>query len=135
MATIIVYGYFHSNISTKGLNMRLDRLTTKFQEALADAQSIAVGKDNTSIEAVHVLLAMLKQAEGSVRGVISKAGGNVASLQKSLEAELENLAQVTHANGQVQLSTKLQGVLPTHYARAVRHKPRKNNRKSPFSGK
>jgi ATP-dependent Clp protease ATP-binding subunit ClpB len=54
--------------------MRLDRLTTKFQEALADAQSLAVGKDNPTVEPAHVLLAMLKQGEGPVRGVISKAG-------------------------------------------------------------
>lgn len=91
--------------------MRLDRLTTKFQEALADAQSMAVGKDNPTIEPVHVLLALLAQPEGSVRGVVSKAGGNVAALQKALEAELQNLPKVSNNGGQVQIGSKLQATL------------------------
>jgi ATP-dependent Clp protease ATP-binding subunit ClpB len=81
--------YFDSNSEQKGLVMRLDRLTTKFQEALSDAQSMAVGKDNPTIEPAHVLLAMVRQTEGGVRGVVSKAGGNMNTLKKALELEVE----------------------------------------------
>ena len=91
--------------------MRLDRLTTKFQEALADAQSLAVGKDNPTVEPAHVLLAMLKQGEGSVRGVISKAGGNPQVLVKGVEAEVKNLPQVANNAGQIQIGSKLQAAL------------------------
>ncbi len=91
--------------------MRLDRLTTKFQEALADAQSLAVGKDNPTVEPAHVLLAMLKQGEGSVRGVISKAGGNPQVLVKGAEAEVNNLPQVANNAGQIQIGSKLQAAL------------------------
>lgn len=91
--------------------MRLDRLTTKFQEALADAQSLAVGKDNPTVEPAHVLLAMLKQGEGSVRGVISKAGGNPQVLIKGVEAEVNNLPQVANNAGQIQIGSKLQAAL------------------------
>ncbi|MEW6203695.1 MAG: ATP-dependent chaperone ClpB [Pseudomonadota bacterium] len=91
--------------------MRLDRLTTKFQEALADAQSLAVGKDNPTVEPAHVLLAMLKQGEGSVRGVISKAGGNPQVLIKGVEVEVNNLPQVANNAGQIQIGSKLQAAL------------------------
>jgi ATP-dependent Clp protease ATP-binding subunit ClpB len=91
--------------------MRLDRLTTKFQEALADAQSLAVGKDNPTVEPAHVLLAMLKQGEWSVRGVISKAGGNPQVLVKGVEAEVNNLPQVANNAGQIQIGSKLQAAL------------------------
>ncbi|WP_334120138.1 ATP-dependent chaperone ClpB [Limnobacter sp.] len=91
--------------------MRLDRLTTKFQEALADAQSLAVGKDNPTVEPAHVLLAMLKQGEGSVRGVIGKAGGNPQVLIKGVEAEVNNLPQVANNAGQIQIGSKLQAAL------------------------
>ncbi|WP_288109186.1 ATP-dependent chaperone ClpB [Limnobacter sp.] len=91
--------------------MRLDRLTTKFQEALADAQSMAVAKDNPSIEPAHVLLALVSQTEGTVRGVVSKAGGNLGQLKKGLEAEVANLPVVSNNTGQVQISSRLQGSL------------------------
>ena len=91
--------------------MRLDRLTTKFQEALSDAQSLAVGKDNPTVEPAHVLLAMLKQGEGSVRGVISKAGGNPLVLIKGVETEVNNLPQVANNAGQIQIGSKLQAAL------------------------
>ncbi len=91
--------------------MRLDRLTTKFQEALSDAQSLAVGKDNPTVEPAHVLLALLKQGEGSVRGVISKAGGNPQVLIKGVEGEVSNLPQVANNAGQIQIGSKLQAAL------------------------
>ena len=88
--------------------MRLDKLTTKFQEALGDAQSLAVGRDNPTIEPVHVLLALLKQEGSTVRGLISKAGGNPAALQKALEQSLDSLPKVSNSGGQVQVGSKLQ---------------------------
>ncbi len=91
--------------------MRLDKLTTKFQEALSDAQSLAVGKDNPTVEPAHVLLAMLKQTEGSVRGVIGKAGGNLQVLDKAVEAEVNNCPTVSNNAGQIQISSKLQAAL------------------------
>ena len=65
--------------------MRLDKLTTKFQEALADAQSIAVGHDNQYIDPAHVLLAMLRQSDAGTRSLLQRAGVNVAALTQALD--------------------------------------------------
>ncbi|HUP09089.1 MAG TPA: ATP-dependent chaperone ClpB [Caldimonas sp.] len=73
--------------------MRIDKLTTKFQEALADAQSLAVTRDNPYIEPAHVLAAMLAQAEGP-KALLERAGVNTARLQGALDAELRKLPQV-----------------------------------------
>jgi len=73
--------------------MRLDKLTTKFQEALADAQSLAVSRDNPYIEPVHIVSAMLAQPDGP-RSLLSRAGVNVATLQAALDTELKKLPQV-----------------------------------------
>ena len=73
--------------------MRIDKLTTKFQEALADAQSLAVNADNPYIEPAHVLAAMLVQADGP-KALLSRAGVNVAKLQSALDAELAKLPTV-----------------------------------------
>ncbi|GAB4463931.1 MAG: hypothetical protein OHK0044_00450 [Burkholderiaceae bacterium] len=91
--------------------MRLDKLTTKFQEALADAQSIANGNDNPYIEPVHVLLAMLRQSDGSARSLLARAGVNVASLASALEAAVKRLPQVQGGDGQVQISRDLMALL------------------------
>ena len=73
--------------------MRIDKLTTTFQEALADAQSLAVAKDNPYIEPVHVLSAMLAQDDGP-KALLQRAGANVSRLQAALEAETAKLPQV-----------------------------------------
>ena len=73
--------------------MRLDKLTTKFQEALADAQSLAVSHDNPYIEPVHVLAAMLAQPEGP-KALLDRAGVNTAKLRSALDAEIAKLPQV-----------------------------------------
>ncbi len=73
--------------------MRLDKLTTKFQEALADAQTLALGRDNPYIEPAHLLLAMLAQADGP-KALLARAGVNVTALQTALEGELPKLPQV-----------------------------------------
>ena len=76
--------------------MRLDKLTTKFQEALAEGQSLALGRDNPYIEPAHVLLAMLRQDEGP-KALLQRAGVNTAALDRDLEAELAKLPQVQGA--------------------------------------
>ena len=89
--------------------MRLDKLTTKFQEALSDAQSLAIARDNPYIEPVHVLSAMLSQAEGP-KALLARAGVNTARLQTVLEAEIARLPQV-RGGEQVQASRDLGGLL------------------------
>jgi ATP-dependent Clp protease ATP-binding subunit ClpB len=74
--------------------MRLDKLTTKFQEALADAQSIAIGHEGQYIEPVHVLLAMLRQSDAGARSLLARAGVNVAALTAALDAAVKRLPQV-----------------------------------------
>jgi ATP-dependent Clp protease ATP-binding subunit ClpB len=91
--------------------MRLDKLTTKFQEALADAQSIANGNDNPYIEPVHVLLAMLRQSDGAARSLLERAGVNVAPLTSALEAAVKRLPQVQGGDGQVQVGRELMALL------------------------
>ncbi len=73
--------------------MRLDKLTTKFQEALADAQSQAVTRDNPYIEPVHLLAAMLAQPDGP-KAMLDRAGVNTGRLAASLEVEMKKLPQV-----------------------------------------
>ena len=71
--------------------MRLDKLTTKFQEALADAQSLANGNDQQFIEAQHLLLALLNQEEGGTVSLLGRAGVNVPVLKRDLEQALQRL--------------------------------------------
>jgi ATP-dependent Clp protease ATP-binding subunit ClpB len=73
--------------------MRLDKLTTKFQEALSDAQSLALANDNGYIEPAHVLAAMLRQEDGP-RALLQRAGVNVAGLQAAADAAVKRLPQV-----------------------------------------
>ncbi len=74
--------------------MRLDKLTTKFQEALGDAQSLALGNDNAYIEPVHLLAAMLRQAEGP-KSLLQRAGVDTARLAQEAEAAVKRLPSVT----------------------------------------
>src|SRR5438445_4694321 len=91
--------------------MRQDRLTTKFQEALADAQSIAVGNDNQYIEPLHVLAAMLRQPDGAARSLLQRAGVAVGPLAASVDAALKRVPQVQGTDGQVQVGRDLVGLL------------------------
>lgn len=74
--------------------MRLDKLTTRFQEALADAQSLALGNDNPYIEPVHLLLAMLRQPDGATKNLLSRAGVNAKALEVALDNAVKRLPQV-----------------------------------------
>ncbi len=91
--------------------MRLDKLTTKLQEALADAQSQAVANDNQYIEPVHLLLALLNQDDGSARSLLQRAGVNVISLTNGLKSALDRLPKVSGTDGQVQIGRELTGLL------------------------
>jgi ATP-dependent Clp protease ATP-binding subunit ClpB len=91
--------------------MRQDKLTTKLQEALADAQSLAVGNDNQYIETVHLLVALLNQDDGSARSLLQRAGVNVGALSNALKASLERQPKVTGTGGNVQVGRDLMGLL------------------------
>ncbi|MBS1162956.1 MAG: clpB, partial [Burkholderiaceae bacterium] len=91
--------------------MRQDKLTTKFQEALADAQSIAVGADHQYIEPLHVLAAMLRQSDGGARSLLARAGANVGAMTAAVDNALKGLPQVTGTDGQVQIGRELVTVL------------------------
>jgi len=85
----------------------MDKLTSKFQEVLSDAQSLAVGHDNQFIEPIHVMTAMLDQQGGTVRPLLSNAGVNVNSLRSQLGQALEQLPQVQGMAGDVHISNDL----------------------------
>jgi ATP-dependent Clp protease ATP-binding subunit ClpB len=87
--------------------MRIDKLTTKFQEALGDAQSLALSKDNQFIEPEHLLLAMLRQQDGSARSLLTRAGVNINGLEKASELMIDKLPQVQGTNGDVQIGRTL----------------------------
>ena len=89
--------------------MRLDKLTTKFQEALADAQSLALAHDNQYIEPAHILLAMLQQDEGP-KALLARAGVNTGGLHKAVEAAIKRLPQVQGAE-QVQAGRDMVSLL------------------------
>ena len=77
--------------------MRMDKLTGKFQAALADAQSLAVGRDQQLIEPAHVLLALLEQSGGTVRPLVLKAGANLNRLRTDLTTLVDQLPSVQKA--------------------------------------
>ena len=87
--------------------MRMDKLTTKFQLALAEAQSLAVGRDHQFIEPLHMMLALLEQEGGTVRGLLTKAGVKVQQLRSSLGQALDRLPRVEGSAGEVHISNEL----------------------------
>ncbi len=91
--------------------MRMDKLTSKFQLALSDAQSLASGLDNQLIEPVHLMVALLDQDGGSTRHVLTKAGVRVSQLRSALGEQLDSLPKVSGAAGEISLSNDLVKVL------------------------
>ena len=91
--------------------MRADKLTTKFQQALSDAQSIANGGDNQFIEPQHLLLAMLNQDDGAVSSLLSRAGAQVPKLKAELVRAVEGMPKVQGHGGDVQVSRALSQLL------------------------
>ena len=84
--------------------MRLDRFTVKFQEALADAQSLAVGHDNQFIEPVHVMSALLAQEDGAIRPLVTLAGSDPNALKLLVDKAVDKLPKVQGVGGDLQLS-------------------------------
>jgi len=91
--------------------MNIEKFTTKFQQAIAEAQSLSIGKDNQFIEPVHLLSALLNQQDGSVAPILTASGVNVAALRNELNNELAKLPQVSGNGGDVQLSRQLLNIL------------------------
>src|SRR5262245_21277139 len=92
-------------------DMRLDKLTTKFQQALGDAQSVAVGNDQQFIEPLHVLSALLSQDDGASASLLSRAGVNVPRLRDAVRQAISRLPKVEGHGGEVQISRELNAVL------------------------
>ncbi len=91
--------------------MRMDKLTSKFQMALADAQSLAVGQDNQFIEPEHLMVALLDQQGGTARHLLTKAGVNVNLLRSRLGDALDQFASVEGTAGEVHISNELSKLL------------------------
>ena len=91
--------------------MRQDKLTARFQQALADAQSLALGRDHQIIEPAHVLAALIDQQGGTVKPLLVKAGGNLPKLRAELNSALDRLPKVQGAAGEVHVSNDLQRLL------------------------
>jgi len=98
--------------------MRADKFTTKFQEALGDAQSLALGQDHAYIEPAHMLVAMLKQEDGS-KALLQRAGVNVAGLLSAAEAAVKKLPQVT-GQEQVQVGRDMVSLLQASEKEAIK---------------
>jgi ATP-dependent Clp protease ATP-binding subunit ClpB len=89
----------------------MDKLTSRFQSALADAQSLAVGKDHQFMEPAHVFAALLDQQDGTTRPLLVKAGANVAKLRKDLDTAIDKLPTVQGTPGDVHVSQDLNRLL------------------------
>src|SRR6266849_6276448 len=91
--------------------MRFDTLTTKLQQALADAQSIAAGQDQQFIEPLHLLVALLQQEDGGAASLLSRAAVNVPRLREAAKQAISRLPKVEGHGGEVQISRELNGLL------------------------
>ncbi|WP_206733413.1 ATP-dependent chaperone ClpB [Luteimonas sp. YGD11-2] len=91
--------------------MRMDKLTSRFQQAIADAQSLAVGRDHNLIEPTHLLVALIDQQGGGTRPLLSQAGVNVPLLRERLGEVLERLPKVSGQAGQVSVGNDLARLL------------------------
>ncbi len=101
--------------------MRLDKFTTKLQEALADAQSLAVGNDNQYIEPVHLLAALLNQDDGGSRSLLQRAGVNIGGLAAAVKHAVEHLPKVSGTNGEVQVGRETAAMLNLADKEAQKH--------------
>ncbi len=91
--------------------MRFDKLTTKFQQAISDAQSLAAGADNTAIEPQHLLLALLQEDNGGAASLLAKSGVQLNSLKTALNTAIANLPKSPDASGEVAISRDLNNLL------------------------
>src|SRR5438552_4172802 len=104
-------GYSRNRIAIGIKTMRYEKFTTKLQEALAEAQSNALGRDHQYIEPQHLLAALLNQEDGGIAGLIRKAGGNPNALKKALSDSIARLPKVEGTPGEVMLSRDLAQLL------------------------
>lgn len=91
--------------------MRFDKLTTKFQQAIADAQTLANVNDNGSIESIHLLYALLEKTEGDEISLLSSAGCKTQNLKNALNEAIQNLPKLESKDGEIGISRELNGVL------------------------
>ena len=91
--------------------MRFDKFTTKFQQAVSDAQSVAAGNDHAYIEPQHVLHALVNQQDGGASSLIARAGGNVNALKSALKQSIERMPKVEGTGGEITVSRELQNLL------------------------
>jgi ATP-dependent Clp protease ATP-binding subunit ClpB len=91
--------------------MRFDKFTTRFQQAFADAQSLAVGNDNPYIEPQHLLFALISQREGGIPSLLARAGANVGGLRTALKSAMDRLPKVEGGGGEVNVSRELSNLL------------------------
>jgi len=101
--------------------MRFDKFTTKFQQAFADAQSLAVGHDNPYIEPQHLLLALLQQEDAGTASLLARAGANVPALKTALTAAIGRLPKVEGQGGEVNVSRELGNLLNLTDKEAQKH--------------
>jgi len=91
--------------------VRFDKLTTKFQQAISDAQSLALGADNTAIESQHLLQALLQQEDGGTASLLARAGVQLNQLKTGLTAAIANLPKSADTSGEVAISRDLNNLL------------------------
>src|SRR5690554_850951 len=87
--------------------MRMDRLTTSLQNALAESQSLALGQDHNQIDTVHVLLALFEQTSSTVKDAVRRCGANVAELEKALRKAMSDQPRVSNPDGNIQIAPEL----------------------------
>lgn len=91
--------------------MRMDKLTSKFQAALADAQSLALGRDHAVIEPLHVMKVLLDEPSGSISSILAKAGVNIPHLRSQVDTAIDRLPRVEGTGGEVHISNELNRIL------------------------
>lgn len=92
-------------------SMRMDKITSKFQEALADAQSMALGRDHGFMESLHLMKALWEQEGGMVKPILIQAGVKAAPFKTALDEAIEKMPQVTGTGGEIHVSPELNRLL------------------------
>ena len=113
--------------------MRMDKLTNPLQLALADAQSLALGRDHNFIEPQHLLVAMLQQSGGASKPLLGKAGVNLPALEAALEQSLTALPQVSGSGGEIHLSNEAGLASPESWRMERRIAGRPRHRRGPVA--
>ena len=91
--------------------MRYDKLTTKFQQTLQEAQSMALAGDSGYLEAAHVLKALLDDAQSGMGALLVQAGGNVAQIKREVQTAVDTLPKISGQGGEMMPSRELQNAL------------------------